>query len=139
MRDDIEMLRRTAAILLSLATLADWVADRSRPVRWLVALDLAAGRRLSQARMSPTSIRSPSNMRRSSWLTATTKRFALPQHSACLQPYFSQSPIRCSVWRSESLPNNPIAAGCPAAARMPTDFSVRLAALQTALRRHILT
>ena len=30
------MLRRTAAILLSLATLAEWVADRSRPVRWLV-------------------------------------------------------------------------------------------------------
>ncbi len=36
MRDDEKMLRRTAAILLSLATLADWVADRSRPVRWLV-------------------------------------------------------------------------------------------------------
>jgi hypothetical protein len=35
MRDYYEMLRRTAAILLSLATLADWVADRSRPVRWL--------------------------------------------------------------------------------------------------------
>ena len=36
MRDYYEMLRRTAAILLSLATLAEWVADRSRPVRWLV-------------------------------------------------------------------------------------------------------
>ena len=36
MRDYYEMLRRTAAILLSLATLADWVADRSRPIRWLV-------------------------------------------------------------------------------------------------------
>ena len=36
MRNDEKMLRRTAAILLSLATLADWVADRSRPIRWLV-------------------------------------------------------------------------------------------------------
>ena len=36
MRDYYEMLRRTAAILLSLATLADCVADRSRPLRWLV-------------------------------------------------------------------------------------------------------
>ncbi len=36
MRDDEKMLRRTAAILLSLATLADWVADRSRSIRWLV-------------------------------------------------------------------------------------------------------
>ena len=36
MLDYHEMLRRIAAILLSLATLAEWVADRSRPVRWLV-------------------------------------------------------------------------------------------------------
>jgi len=35
-RDYEKMLRRIAAILLSLATLADWVADRSRPVRWLL-------------------------------------------------------------------------------------------------------
>jgi len=35
-REYEKMLRRIAAILLSLATLADWVADRSRPVRWLV-------------------------------------------------------------------------------------------------------
>ena len=36
MRDYHEMLRRIAAILLSLATLAESVTDRSRPVRWLV-------------------------------------------------------------------------------------------------------
>ena len=36
MRDYHEMLRRIAAILLSLASLAECVADRSRPVRWLV-------------------------------------------------------------------------------------------------------
>ena len=36
MRDYYEMIRRIAAILLSLATLAEWVADRSRPVRWLL-------------------------------------------------------------------------------------------------------
>ncbi len=36
MRDYHEMLRRTAAILLSLATLAEWVADRASPVRWLM-------------------------------------------------------------------------------------------------------
>ncbi len=34
-----------------------------------------------------------------SWLTATTKRLALPQHSASLPPSFSHWPIRCSVWR----------------------------------------
>ena len=36
MRDDEKMLRRIAAILLSLATLAERAGDRSRPVRWLV-------------------------------------------------------------------------------------------------------
>ena len=36
MRDYHEMLRRIAAILLALAGLAERVADRSRPVRWLV-------------------------------------------------------------------------------------------------------
>ena len=36
MRDYHEMLRRIAAMLLALATLAERAADRSRPVRWLV-------------------------------------------------------------------------------------------------------
>ena len=36
MRDHYEMLRRIAAILLALATVAERAADRSRPVRWLV-------------------------------------------------------------------------------------------------------
>ena len=36
MRDYYEMLRRIAAILLALATVAERAANRSRPVRWLV-------------------------------------------------------------------------------------------------------
>ena len=36
MRDYHEVLRRIAAILLVLATVAERAADRSRPVRWLV-------------------------------------------------------------------------------------------------------
>ena len=36
MRDYHEMLRRIAAMLLALATLAERAAGRSRPVRWLV-------------------------------------------------------------------------------------------------------
>ena len=36
MRDHYEMLRRIAAILLALATVAERAANRSRPVRWLV-------------------------------------------------------------------------------------------------------
>jgi hypothetical protein len=35
-RDYYEMLRRIAAILLALATVAERAANRSRPVRWLV-------------------------------------------------------------------------------------------------------
>ena len=54
MRDYYEMLRRTAAILLSLAALAEWVADRSRPVRWLVLWVLQRAEAVASAYVAET-------------------------------------------------------------------------------------
>jgi len=53
-RDYEKMLRRIAAILLSLATLAEWVADRSRPVRWLVLCILQRAEAVASAYVAET-------------------------------------------------------------------------------------
>jgi len=49
-----EMLRRIAAILLSLATLAESAANRSRPVRWLVLWILQRAEAVASAYVAET-------------------------------------------------------------------------------------
>ena len=110
MRNYYEMLRRTAAILLALAVIAERAANRSRPVRWLVLWILQRAEAVASAyvaEIDPLAIEYSS----SKLMTATTRQFALPQCSACSLPRFSHWRIRPSFWRTESLPNNPLADG----------------------------
>ena len=54
MRDYHEMLRRIAAMLLALATLAERAAGRSRPVRWLVLWVLSRAEAAASAFVAET-------------------------------------------------------------------------------------
>ncbi len=54
MRDYYEMLRRTAAILLALAVIAERAANRSRPGRWLVLWILQRAEAVANAYVAET-------------------------------------------------------------------------------------